>query len=590
MTQDTAIGILLVDSDPIFRLGLRTGLAEFLTISYIEEAATTIDALQALADTEAIGAIILELALDGHPETGIDFCQQLQTEHPHVPVLLVTAVADHATLRRAQAAGAQGYCPKGAPLPDLVVAIQTVARGESYWQQLPETASLSPQPTTGFLAQWRYQRGSNHLQQIDRTLRSIQKKMHHSDMNAWERMVFQGRQRELLAARWLMQRLWSTKVEPPSSRRRRRQKPSSKAESPPPSNTNSRETSNGQLPVPQSPSNQQAPVTSQQSVLFDTTLRKIQTNVTNLTETILEIDILRADKKRELLYIILRQLENLLKELQFSQIKPEQIEGSSVTVVRDLWQTATTEFFGKYYTIWTGDREVNVVSSLLQDEDRIVTNILAKIPFVPELLAYFLFQKPLSGDNTTYAAGSWEARQRAELLLDNIIISVGNAVMSPLLNQFADIEDIKNQLFNRRLVSTREIEEFRNHLTWKYRLNDLVYEPKQIFESRYLLWTLTEEGMNQISIYAPRRDELEQLPVLPLAVTYTLEVRDAIAPKLRATVSFVGSGLVYILTQVIGRGIGLIVRGIIQGIGSSWQDLRTDKKKKQNEANDRSLR
>jgi hypothetical protein len=69
-----------------------------------------------------------------------------------------------------------------------------------------------------------------------------------------------------------------------------------------------------------------------------------------------------------------------------------------------------------------------------------------------------------------------------------------------------------------------------------------------------------------------------------------LEIRDAIAPRLRATVSFVGSGLVYILTQVIGRGIGLIARGIIQGIGSSWQDLRTDKKKKQNETNNRSLR
>jgi DNA-binding NarL/FixJ family response regulator len=594
MNQDTAIGILLVDSDPIFRLGLRTGLAEFLTISYIEEAATTTDALQALADTEAIGTIVLELALDGNPETGIDFCQQLQTEHPKVPILLVTAVADRQTLLRSQAVGVRGYCPKGTPLPNLVAAIQTVAKGESYWQQLPETAatttSLSRQPTTGLLAQWRYQRGTNHLQQIDLTLRSVRKKIRQSDMNALERMVFQGRQRELLAARWLVQRLWSTKAESPPSRRRRRQKPSSEVESHPSSNTNSREAIESQLPVPQSPGNQQAPVTNQQSVLFDSTLRKIQTNVTNPTETVLEIDILRADKKRELLYIILREFENLLKELQFSQIKPEQVEGSSATVVRDLWQTATTEFFGKYYTIWVGDREVNVVSNLLQDEDRIVTNILAKIPFVPDLLAYFLFQQPLPGDNTTYAAGSLAAKQRAEILLDNIIISVGNAVVSPLLNQFADIEDIKNQLFNRSIVSTREIEEFRNNLTWKYRLSDLVYEPKQIFESRYILWTLNEEGMRQISVYAPRRDELEQLSVLPLAVTYALEIRDAIAPRLRATVSFVGSGLVYILTQVIGRGIGLIARGIIQGIGSSWQDLRTDKKKKQNETNNRSLR
>jgi DNA-binding NarL/FixJ family response regulator len=593
MTPDTAIGILLIDSDPIFRLGLRTGLAEFLTISYIEEAATTSDALQALADTEAIGTIVLELATDGHPETGIDFCQQLQTEHPNIPILLVTVVADRQTLLRSQAAGARGYCAKGTPLPDLVTAIQTVARGESYWQQLPETSastSLSPQQTTGFLAQWQNKMGSNHLKEIDLTLSGIQKKLRQSNMNAWERMVFQGRQRELLAARWFMQRLWSTREEKPPNRRRRRQKPSSDTSNRISSDTNSRNRSDRELPVPQSPSNQGATVKNQQSILFDTTLRKIQTSVTNLTEIVLEIDILRADKKRELLYIILRQLENLLQELQFSQIQPEQLEKKSTTVVRDLWQIATTEFFGKYYTIWVGDREVNLVSNLLQEEDRIVENILSKIPFVQELLGYFLFQKPLPGDNTTYANGSLAARQRAELLLDNIIISIGNAAISPLLNQFADVEPIKNQLFDRQIMSTREIEEFRNHLTWKYRLTDWVYEPKQIFESRYVLWMLSEDGIKQISVYAPRRNELEQLPVVPLAVTYALEVRDAIAPKLRATVSFVGSGLVYILTQVIGRGIGLIARGIIQGVGSSWQDLRTDKKKKQNETNNRSLR
>ena len=34
----------------------------------------------------------------------------------------------------------------------------------------------------------------------------------------------------------------------------------------------------------------------------------------------------------------------------------------------------------------------------------------------------------------------------------------------------------------------------------------------------------------------------------------------------------------YLLTQVIGRGIGLIGRGIIQGVGSSFQDSKFGKK------------
>ena len=57
-----------------------------------------------------------------------------------------------------------------------------------------------------------------------------------------------------------------------------------------------------------------------------------------------------------------------------------------------------------------------------------------------------------------------------------------------------------------------------------------------------------------------------------MAVTVALEARDAIAPRLRSAVSFVGSGLIYVLTEVIGRGIGLVGRGILKGVGTAWQD------------------
>lgn len=35
-----------------------------------------------------------------------------------------------------------------------------------------------------------------------------------------------------------------------------------------------------------------------------------------------------------------------------------------------------------------------------------------------------------------------------------------------------------------------------------------------------------------------------------------------------------GSSIVYVLTDVIGRGIGLIGRGILRGVGSAWRDPR----------------
>ncbi|HBY78698.1 MAG TPA: hypothetical protein DEG47_17225, partial [Cyanobacteria bacterium UBA11148] len=53
------------------------------------------------------------------------------------------------------------------------------------------------------------------------------------------------------------------------------------------------------------------------------------------------------------------------------------------------------------------------------------------------------------------------------------------------LNQFADIEAIKQSFYDQHLISSREIARFRNNLSWKYRRVELIDEPIAIFESRY---------------------------------------------------------------------------------------------------------
>ena len=93
-------------------------------------------------------------------------------------------------------------------------------------------------------------------------------------------------------------------------------------------------------------------------------------------------------------------------------------------------------------------------------------------------------------------------------------------------------------------------------------------------KSKYYLFALDSRGIKRVSIYAPRRQELERLRGTQQAVTLLLEIRDAIAPRLRSGIAFVGSSLVYILTQIIGRGIGLIGRGVLQGLGTSWSETK----------------
>jgi len=75
-----------------------------------------------------------------------------------------------------------------------------------------------------------------------------------------------------------------------------------------------------------------------------------------------------------------------------------------------------------------------------------------------------------------------------------------------------------------------------------------------------------------LPIYAPRQEELSALTPWQQTITLGLEFRDAIAPRLQSLTSWIGQGVVYLLTQVVGRALGLIGRGILQGLGTAWSD------------------
>ncbi len=306
-----------------------------------------------------------------------------------------------------------------------------------------------------------------------------------------------------------------------------------------------------------------------QATLFSSCVAKLQLPLQNLSDEPLETDIFRQDKKRELLYLILQKLATALDELRVSNIENYQLYELKNIILRDLWQAVTTDFFGKFTIVQVGNQNLQIVSLLQQASEVVETEILNKIPLVIELLSYLLFPTDLYIDNATYPAGSASAIEQCLMILENLLIQVANSVVQPLLNSLADLEEIKQSFYDRQFISTREIERFRNDLSWKYRWRNYVNEAQEIFESRYELFVFTPRGIAKISIYAPRGQELAQLSGIPLIVTLALEFRDAIAPRIKSLLSFVGSGVVFVLTQVIGRGLGLIGRGILQGIGSA---------------------
>ncbi|MBD0268073.1 MAG: DUF3685 domain-containing protein [Cyanobacteria bacterium Co-bin8] len=609
MSPDS-LRLMLVDEDPVFRLGLKIWLEQSAGFEVAAEASQGEEALALLAarcrpptDSEAeadevesepaadtlpdLDLVILDLGLgEGMPDQlpGLQLCAAIKSRYPTLPVLVLSSRTEPVLQAAARQMGADAYGARGMPVRELAQLIEQLAEPQSQGIEIqaPVMAAetftrLVPGPLTALRISLRL----SSLQQIEAAIAELSNAQRSGTSSTLSEALLAGRYRELRAARWLIKRIlatpgfsdqWSpvTPAEPTS------------AAAPPPQRIEPMAEAN--LPEP---GRNLIPTTSDrlslqrgdlQTVVFESVFRKLQSPLENISGLPLEIDILREEKKRELLFLTLRKLEDALDDLRQARLLPGQLTVTCPDILRDVWQAVITDFFGRYYTLEVGVLEQPVVKTLLLEETTVQTAILNKIPQVPLLLGHLLFQEAMVVDGSAYLATTPEALGRSRLLLENLLIQVANAVMQPLLNRFADVEEIKKYLYQRRIMSTRDIERFRNDLSWRYRWDSLLNEPKAVFESQHRLLMLTERGIQTRFVYAPRQEELDRLSGLQLSVTLAIEARDAIAPRLRTTISFLGSGLVYLLTDVVGRGIGLIGRGILKGVGSAWNDPKYRRK------------
>lgn len=584
--RDRQYRLMLIDDDPVFRLGLRTWLEKFPDLQIVAEASTSTLALEILEQEVAnvqLDLVILGLSLGAKAQdqiSGLELCQLLKANYSNLRILLLLNLNYEPVLvGAALQLGVNGYCDKGSATGVLLRAIRQVLADRTYLSdrdgmERDQNVLISPKQTISTVAVLRHNFRVSGLNQIDTALARVQTYLESKNLSQLEAMILQGRHRELRAVRWLVgQVLFPSHKNLAKTARAMENRVSPHSDTSIPSTANT--ATNTAIASSLSDHKNSAIL---QSYLFDATLAKLQTNLQNLTGIPLEIDILKSEKKRELIYIILRQFEEVLNDLRFAEIPEDQLPSKQVMILSQLWETATTNFFGKYYTLTVYDarsqhsQTVEMVTVMLADAEIVEMEILRKIPLISDLLAHLLFQAPLAINNIYYTAGTSEALARAEIILENLLIKIANAVIQPLLNHFADVEEVKQKFYDYRLIATREIERFRNNLSWRYRLEKYVIDPKAVFESRYDLFAFADLGIKQIDIYAPRTQELRKLEGIQLMVTLALELQDAISPRLRSALSFVGKGIVYVLTNVLGRGIGLVGRGVLQGIGSAWRD------------------
>ena len=118
--------ILLVEDDELFRLGLSMRLQQEPGIEVVAEAEDGETAIE-LANQQAIDVILLDVGLPGIG--GIETCEQLQQQHPELPILVLTSRFRKPLIARLIEAGIKGYCLKGVKAEALILALRSVAVG-----------------------------------------------------------------------------------------------------------------------------------------------------------------------------------------------------------------------------------------------------------------------------------------------------------------------------------------------------------------------------------------------------------------------------------------------------------------------------
>ncbi|MBE9259120.1 response regulator transcription factor, partial [Dolichospermum sp. LEGE 00246] len=199
--SDRLLQFLLIDPDPIFRLGLKVTLEAIPNLQVIADVATDTAALQVLAqvNSQQIKLIILEL---GNEQLGLQFCKQLKALYPHIPILLLSSKSQPEMLIAAKAIGINGYCPKGISISQLVPILQEVANGGYYWFTEPVIIN-SPLP----FAKLRNNLQNSGINNIDQAINLVTEKLRIPGMPLLNKAILAGQRRELLAARWVVNHL-----------------------------------------------------------------------------------------------------------------------------------------------------------------------------------------------------------------------------------------------------------------------------------------------------------------------------------------------------------------------------------------------
>ncbi len=123
---------MIADDHKIFRDGVRSILEKEKDIEVIEEAANGDEVLEKLFKVK-IDVLVLDIDI-GKPN-GIEITEIIRKDFPEIKILILSMMSLHDFIIQALEKGATGFILKNAGKDEVLTAIRSVAKGDSYFSR-----------------------------------------------------------------------------------------------------------------------------------------------------------------------------------------------------------------------------------------------------------------------------------------------------------------------------------------------------------------------------------------------------------------------------------------------------------------------
>ena len=156
-----------------------------------------------------------------------------------------------------------------------------------------------------------------------------------------------------------------------------------------------------------------------------------------------------------------------------------------------------------------------------------------------------------------------------ESIISNWVLRTSNLMAADIFNYCSGWPELRNLFINPKLQSTRNFERFRNNINNYDRWHNNFYMPVYLYESKREYIDIVDNNFIRYFKNENREKDIEKLTWFQKQITLLVEIRDALSPQLEIAFKYIGNIFVTILTKVVGKAIGLVGKGILQGLGRS---------------------